>query len=344
MRRVPAKTGYTALRRRRSAPRQALDWLIANAVFVVLRTVRLLPADRAVAFGGWVGRSLAPLFPSNRIGHRNLRYALPELSEAERKRILRDSWDNLGRTAVEYLFLDRIFDVAKGQGRLPDRVELRGEDLFHAIKKSKRPSIIFSAHLANWELLAVCAAAYELDLTVLFRPPNNAFIAERLNDVRGATMGPLVVSRAGASFMLGGALERGGHVGLLVDQHYGRGVATSFFGRPARTNPMLGILARRFDCPVYAARCIRMPRGRFRLELTGPIDLPRDAEGAIDVAGAMRTVTGIVEGWVRERPEQWLWVHRRWRAQPGQGESRERQSVDTEPSPGGNASPDQQKS
>jgi KDO2-lipid IV(A) lauroyltransferase len=306
---------YDAPLRRRSAPRRVVDWVIAQAAFTVLRTVRLLPADRAVAFGGWLARMMAPLMPASRIGHDNLRQVFPHLSEVERNRILRASWDNLGRTAVEYLFLDRIFDVARGEARLPERVDVCGDELFHAIRRSRQPAIIFSAHLANWELLAVCAAAYHLDLTVLFRPPNNAYIAERLNEVRGATMGPLVVSRSGASFTLGATLERGGNVGLLVDQHYGRGVPTPFFGQPARTNPMLGILARRFDCPVYGARCIRLPGGRFRLELTGPIELPRDAEGAVDVAAAMTTVTGIVESWVRENPEQWLWVHRRWRPQ-----------------------------
>jgi len=278
--------------------------------------VRLLPADRAIALGGWILRVISPLIPADRIARDNLRYGFPELGDAERRRILRASWDNLGRTAVEYLFLDRIFGVERGEWRLPERIELCGEELFLELREKGGPAIVFSAHLANWELLAVCAAVYELDSTVLFRPPNNAFIADRLNEVRGAAMGPLVVSQVGASFELGAALERGGLVGLLVDQHYGRGVDTPFLGRPARTNPMLGILARRFDCPVYGARCIRLPGGRFRLELTGAIDLPRDGEGAVEVAGAMRTVTAIVEDWVRERPEHWLWQHRRWRAEP----------------------------
>jgi Kdo2-lipid IVA lauroyltransferase/acyltransferase len=303
-------------RRRRSPPRLALDWLIAQATFAALRTIRLLPTDHAIALGGWVARTASPLVPANRVGQDNLRHAFPRLDEKERQRILRAAWDNLGRTAVEYLFLDRIFGVSKGEWKWPERIELSGAELFLELREKGGPAIVFSAHLANWELLAVCAAVYGLDSTVLFRPPNNAFIAERLNDLRGGAMGPLVVSRVGASLELGAALERGGLVGLLVDQHYGRGVRTPFFGRPAWTNPLLGILARRFDCPVYAARCIRLPGGRFRLELKGPIELPRNGEGAVDVDGAMRTVTAIVESWVKERPEQWLWLHRRWRAEP----------------------------
>ena len=72
-------------------------------------------------------------------------------------------------------------------------------------------------------------------------------------------------------------------------------------------------LARRFDCPVHGARAIRLPGGRFRLDLTDSIDLPRDAEGLIEVAGATAAMNQVVEGWIREYPGQWLWMHRKWR-------------------------------
>ena len=85
-------------------------------------------------------------------------------------------------------------------------------------------------------------------------------------------------------------------------------------GRPALVNPILGKFARRFDCPVHGVRVIRLPDHRFRLQLTPALDLPRDADGQINVQGAMQAMTPVVEGWVRENPEQWLWMHRRWRA------------------------------
>jgi KDO2-lipid IV(A) lauroyltransferase len=110
-----------------------------------------------------------------------------------------------------------------------------------------------------------------------------------------------------------GVVERGGHLGQLIDQHFTRGVVVSFFGRPCLANPLLAKLARHYDCPVHGARVVRLPNGRFRLELTPPLDLPRDADGQIAVAGAMQAMTAIVEGWVRENPGQWLWMHRRWR-------------------------------
>ena len=130
-------------------------------------------------------------------------------------------------------------------------------------------------------------------------------------------MGGLAASTgAGAAYAISGVLDRGGHVGQLIDQHFTRGVVVEFMGRPALANPLLAKLARHYDVPVHGTRVIRLHGHRFRLEITPPLDLPRDAEGLIDVPGAVQAMTRVVEGWVREHPEQWLWMHRRWRV-PG---------------------------
>ena len=101
---------------------------------------------------------------------------------------------------------------------------------------------------------------------------------------------------------------------MLVDQHYVRGVDVTFFGRTCKANPLLAQLARLVDCPIHGARMVRLPdRDRFRIDLTEAIAPARDTEGRVDVAGTMQIVTSVVEGWVREHPEQWLWLHRRWR-------------------------------
>ncbi len=100
---------------------------------------------------------------------------------------------------------------------------------------------------------------------------------------------------------------------MLVDQHFSRGVEVIFFGRRCKANPMLARLARRFDCPIHGARVVRLPGNRFRIEVTEAIAPARDAQGRIEVAATMQIVTSVVEGWVREHPEQWLWQHRRWR-------------------------------
>jgi KDO2-lipid IV(A) lauroyltransferase len=86
-----------------------------------------------------------------------------------------------------------------------------------------------------------------------------------------------------------------------------------FFGRRCLVNPLIAVLARQIECPIHGVRVIRLPDGRFAAEISEELQPARNAEGRIDVAGTMQAITTVVEGWVREHPEQWLWLHRRWR-------------------------------
>jgi KDO2-lipid IV(A) lauroyltransferase len=289
------------------------EYAMIGVVRAVFTLARALGPDRSSAAGGALARWLGPLLPQHRIGLANLRAAYPEKSEAEIRAILTGAWENIGRIGAEYAHLGELFDYDHWAGTI-GRVEVEGAEQFIALRDDGKPGLIFSAHLANWELPAICAARYGLDATAVFRPPNDPAVAHVVHEIRSETMGGLEAARQGAVYAMQGVLERGGHLGMLIDQHFTRGVTVEFFGRPALTNPVLAKFARAFDCPVHGVRVIRLPAGRFRLELTPPLDLPRDAEGLIDVQGAMQAMTRVVEAWVREHPEQWLWLHRRWRA------------------------------
>ncbi|HEX8168457.1 MAG TPA: lipid A biosynthesis lauroyl acyltransferase [Beijerinckiaceae bacterium] len=286
--------------------------LMIGVVRALFGLARLVGPDRSSDIGGAIAKRLGPLLPVHRTGLKNLRAAFPEKTESEIRAILRGAWDNLGRTGAEYAHLGVLFDYDYWTDTT-GRVEVEGVEHFIALLQDGKPGIIFSAHLANWELPAICAARYGLEATAVFRPPNDPAVAHVLHEVRRQTMGGLEAARQGAAFAMRGVLERGGHLGMLIDQHFTRGLPIEFFGRPALTNPIMAKFARAFDCPVHGVRVIRLPGNRFKLELTPPLDLPRDAEGAIEVAGAMQAMTRVVETWVREHPEQWLWMHRRWR-------------------------------
>lgn len=292
---------------------KAAAFAMVRAVRAVFALSRSLGASRASATGGWLLRKLGPLTPQQRIARANLAAAFPERGEAERAAILSEAWDNLGRTAGEYAHLATIFDYDEANPDPSGRIEVSGIEHFIALRDDGRPGIIFSAHLANWELPAICAERFGLDATAVFRPPNDPAVAAVIHEIRSGTMGGLAASMRGAAFSMHGVLENGGHLGMLIDQHFTRGVVVEFFGQPVLANPVLAKFARHFDCPVHGVRVIRLPHHRFRLELTPPLDLPRDAEGAIDVEGAVQVMTRVVEGWVRENPGQWLWMHRRWR-------------------------------
>jgi Kdo2-lipid IVA lauroyltransferase/acyltransferase len=287
-------------------------WLVAYLTFLILGTIRLLPHKPAINFMDRSARRIGPWFGRHRVAMHNLRHAFPEKTEAELQEIARGMWGNMARLIAEYVFLDQIFDY-NPQSTNPGLIEVEGTEIFERLQKEKRPRIFFTAHTGNFELLPICAATFGLEVTVLFRAPNNPYIAKRVLETRRTNMGHLVPSKAGAVWSLATVLSDGGNVGMLVDQHFHNGVPADFFGRTALTSPLLPRLARQFDADIYPARCIRLPNGRFRLQLQERIDLPKTAKGKIDIDASAQLLNSIVEDWVREYPDQWMWFHKRWK-------------------------------
>lgn len=287
------------------------DWLWAHLVAAILAGLKYLPARTGIRLFAGVARTLGPLMHRHKVALANLRAAFPEKSETEIKNIAYEMWQNMGRLFAEYVFLDKIFDFDPYSGKT-GLIEVSGIELFEKIREEKKPHIFFTAHTGNFELLPICAATFDLNVTALFRPPNNPYIAKRVLKVRRTTMGHLVPSKVGAAWALAGKLNHGGNVGMLVDQKFRRGLPGTFFNLPVKTNPLLAKLARQFHCDVYPARCIRLPDGRYRLELYPRMELPCSADGNIDIATTTQKLNDIVESWVREYPGQWMWFHKRW--------------------------------
>ncbi|MBB4289980.1 KDO2-lipid IV(A) lauroyltransferase [Rhizobium leguminosarum] len=293
------------------ALRNFQQWLVAQVMFGFLNVLKLFPADGAIRFADRLMRRLGRRTRRHRLMLTNLRNAFPEKSEAEIEEIALGSWGNMGRLAAEYVFLDQLFDFDPEKLE-PGRVEVSGIPVFLDLRDNPRPFIVFTGHTANFELLPVAGAAFGLHVTVLFRPPNNPYVAKKVFDFRSVRMGKLVPSHAGSSFALARQLEAGQGVGVLVDQKFRKGLKGTFFGREVKTNPLLPKLVRQFDCEVYPARCIRLPGNRYRLEIEPRLDMPRDAKGNLDLPAAAQLLNDKVESWVREYPEQWLWYHDRW--------------------------------
>jgi KDO2-lipid IV(A) lauroyltransferase len=293
------------------ALRNFRQWLVAQVIFGFLNFLKLFPADAGINFADRLTRRLGPRMRRHQLMLTNLRNAFPEKSEDEVREIAMASWGNMGRLAAEYVFLDRLFDFDPTSDK-PGRVEVSGIPIFLELRENPRPFIVFTGHTGNFELLPVAGAAFDLKVTVLFRPPNNPHVAKKIFDFRAKRMGNLVPSHAGSSFSLARQLEAGGGVGVLVDQKFRKGLKTLFFGRPVKTNPLLPKLVRQFDCEVYPARCVRLPGNRYRLEIEPRLDMPRDDRGNLDLTATAQLLNDKVESWVRENPEQWLWYHDRW--------------------------------
>ena len=303
------------VRRLKRATKRAANSAVGAGAIGLLQLLHLTNPDTMGNIAGRFMRTVGPLLPEDRIGRANLTAAFPEKSTTEIDTILRGVWDNLGRIAAEFAHLDRLSDFDPSHPERPGRIEVRQADLdrFFKLLEQPKPAIVFGAHFGNWELPAVCAAACKLDTAILYRRPNNPAIDKWLHETRAAAMGMLIPTSLDAPMKLAEALERGTHVGMLVDQYYSRGVDVTFFGRRTKANPLLARLARHFDCPIHGLRAIRLPGHRFRVELSERVQPVRDADRKVDIAGTTQAIMSVIEGWIREYPEQWLWLHRRWR-------------------------------
>jgi Kdo2-lipid IVA lauroyltransferase/acyltransferase len=291
---------------------QSLNWLTGKLAMRLLWLLQKLGAERASNLGARVLGSIGRFIPHNKIGYANLKAAFPEKSEGELRQILKGVWENLGRTCCEYAAMDELWDY-DAQNPNQGRITLNNPEIFAQLAHDGKPALIFTAHLANWELPAVAAAAQGLDVAALFRMPNNPYVARGIFKLRRKNMGKLIPAGRMAPLALARVLETGSHVGMLIDQRLSKGEKVMFFGRECTVNPTFARLARQFECPVHGVRVIRQGGTNFYLEATEAIDLPRDETGKIAIQPTMQLLTTHIEGWIRENPEQWLWLHRRWR-------------------------------
>jgi Kdo2-lipid IVA lauroyltransferase/acyltransferase len=298
----------------RDAAKPAREAAIGALTVGLLRATRYFDPIKTSTLFGAVARRIGPMMREQRIGRANLTAAFPEKSPEEIETILAGVWDNMGRIGAEFAHLDHIWEHDRDHPE-NSRIEIgeRTHELFAKLRLDGKPALIFASHLGNWELPALAAVTHGLDAAVLYRPPNIASADRAIHKIRAVNMGTLIPAGRDAPLKLAQALQNGQHVAMLVDQYFTNGVEVTFFGRKTKANPTLARLLRQVECPIHGVRIIRLPGHRFRAELSEEVPPVRDAAGQIDIQGTMQAITSVIEGWIREYPDQWLWLHRRWR-------------------------------
>jgi KDO2-lipid IV(A) lauroyltransferase len=280
--------------------------LEAVAVWIAYKMFATLPIDAASAFGGWIGRTIGYRLPVTRHARRNLTRVFPDWSEAEREAVILRMWDNIGRTVGEY---PHIPELTYGPGM---RVEIEGMEHFAALRDDGLPGLFFSGHFGNWEILGPFAARHGIPLHLIYRAANNPYVNwvfthGRAND--GVELIPK--GSAGARAALE-KLRHGEHIGMLVDQKMNDGISVPFLGIDSMTAPALAAFSLKFKCPVVPAHIVRLKGARFRIIFDPPIFFQESGDRRGDLLAAMTQVNGFLDSWIRERPDHWLWLHKRW--------------------------------
>lgn len=281
--------------------------LEALGVVIIWVIFRILPIDVGSAVGGWLGRTLGPGLRLTERARRNIRRALPELSDAEVEHIVVGMWDNLCRMAAEFPHIAALEIGVPGS-----RVQAVGREHLYALRDDGAPGLLFGGHLANWELSSLTMLSCELPTVFIYREANNPLV-ERIfmRGRRGLRDYLFRKGGEGAKGMIG-ALRDNGHVGMLIDQKMNDGIPVPFFGRDAMTAPALAQMALKYKCPVVAMRVVRLKGAHFRVDILPPIYAEDTGDRHTDIARFMANVNKTFEDWIREHPEQWLWLHNRW--------------------------------
>ncbi len=314
------KTPFTVLRglwrglfedmaKTRPAFVQELAWRLEAIGFDLFTAlIRALPIDLASDLGAALARAVGPLTRNHRAAERNLRLAFPHMGDAERRELLRQQWDNVGRVFFEFPIMDRLTPQS-------GRVEIVGGERLSRIASSGTPVVFVSGHFSNWEIMPAAILAAGIACEITYRAANNPYVDARIKASRARYGVRLFAPKGGdgAKELLAG-LKEGRSVALMNDQKYDGGVAAPFFGRTVHTLPAGVRLALRFGASLQPMSVQRLKGARFRCVVHEPIAFKQTGARTADIESGVRAINAFIEARVRERPHEWFWVHRRWPA------------------------------
>lgn len=243
------------------------------------------------------------------IAYHNLQQAFPDKTMSEIIRLARGAYRNLAIVCAEF------FDLLKmDQAHLNRLLDVEGLDNVQRALEKKRGLLLFGAHFGNWELMAVAASVLVSPGVMVYRPLDNPFLERLVMYVR-TSKGNVLVPKKRAMLQMFRCLARNGVIGVLLDQNvsWKEGIFVDFFGRPACTSDGLAQMALKSEAPVVPAFLVRKPDGRYRLIIGEEIKITRTGNWDADVRANTQQFTTVIEDVVRQYPEQWLWLHQRWK-------------------------------
>jgi len=296
---------------RHSNLKTMLEYAAARVVLGVLGT---LPSSLAIAAGGGMGLiAYAIAGKLRRTGERNLQLAFPDKNEAERAQILRGCFISLGRQLGEFSQIRRLNSEQLGK-----RVRCEGLQHLAGALAEGRGVLMVTGHLGAWELTALMLSAHGYPLSFLARRIDNPRVERLVEETRGRFGNRSIDKRTASKAMLR-AVNQGGILGALVDVNmleHG-GIFVDFFGIPASTTFTLAKLALRTNAPVVPIFApFDEDQQRFVVRVQPPLSFERTGDTQADTAQLTAKITSAIEDCIRRYPDQWLWIHKRWKTRP----------------------------
>jgi len=274
----------------------------------------LLPHTIAFRGGELIGDLMYRVMIRRRtIGFKNMDIAFgSEFSEQEKQHILRSNFRNLGKSLVEVIHFPKM-----SKRYLQEKVKIIGQENYLAAMSKGKGVIYLAAHLGNWEMTPHAQSAIGHPLNIVVRPLDNPFLDSIVTKMRTMHGNKLLPRRNGLKQIIS-ALKNKEAVGILMDQNTKRnqGIFVDFFGKSACTIPVIAILALRYDVPVISGFIVRTGFDTHTLYIGPEIEIQRTGDAQKDVEVNTANLNKIIEDFIRRYPDQWFWIHNRWKNQP----------------------------
>jgi Kdo2-lipid IVA lauroyltransferase/acyltransferase len=283
------------------------------AALAVSGLVRPLSRSRALAVGRALGRRWGSLDPRHvAIAESNLAHAFPDWDAARRRAVALGVYEHFGRMLLDILWL-----APRSREEVLRHVVVEGGEHVEAAHRAGRGIVFPTAHMGNWEIHGVAHGHLFAPIGVIARPLDNPALDRRLVGFRQSA-GNTVIYKQKALGQVMRLLRDNRGVAILIDQNVQEkdGVFVDFFGRKAATTTVAAALALKTGCALLPGHTELMPDGRYRLSYEPPVVVEPTGDHAADLVRITQQLTSIIEGWVRKTPEQWLWLHRRWKTRP----------------------------
>ena len=283
------------------------EFTIIISLFCIFKIIELRNASN---LGGILGKWTGPFFRSRNLISKNIKIGLGDIDENKEKKIINGMWSNIGRTFAEYVFL-KDFKFNKTDF---NHIKIIGSEYLDEIKNFNKPVIFYSAHLANFELMAMEIEKSGIKTAAIYRPLNNIFLNPLMEYLRMKYICPNQIpkGRAGMREIIN-KINNNYSIALMVDQRVGEGPRISFFNQPAQTTTIPAQLSLKYGCKLVPICLKRMNGASFEMTVHQPYEISKTGDDDQDTKNITLKINQIIEKMIVKNPEQWLWSHNRWK-------------------------------
>ena len=271
---------------------------------------KILGLRNASNLGSILGRFFGPFFRSKHITKQNIKTGLGNMDEKKEAEIIDSMWSNIGRTFAEYVFL-KDFKFNKTSF---DHIKISGTSYLDEIKKNNEPTIFYSGHFANFELMAMELDKFGIKCAAIYRPLNNFFLNPLMEYLRMKYICPNQIpkGRMGMREIIG-KVKDGYSIALMVDQRVSEGPRVLFFNKPAHTTTIPAQLALKYNCKLVPISLERKEGPNFEMTIHEPYKIEKTGNDEDDIKDITIKINQTLEKMIIKNPSQWIWSHNRWK-------------------------------